>query len=367
MTNIKITKLTLNNYGPFFTLILNNKLFELINRYLLCKIHNSNRNKMLSFSSQRLYAYDFYSFFKLLDKFKLDWDTLTSKNVRNLRDYLDQEKDIDRNTINRKTYLWVEFYQWCKNNNIKVSYTPKYKKFKHNFNTDDSFFAHVNYNKYAFVNEFYLSSLRNTSIYKVLNEDEFQKLKLQLRTEDIMYEAIAIVMVTTGLRIDEVLQLKNTTFPPSNLMSNEKALNYDYIPKGERSTGKKVSCIFPFETWHYISTVIFKLRKQRLSSNNIKTNYLFIDKFGKEIKAYHVQNDEFFVVKSIQADYIKSAVFGDIINVSTKLVGKKSASLIMYQEVSRNGELLFKGTFKLAFLKNFKPSKIPSELFDVFN
>ena len=94
-------------------------------------------------------------------------------------------------------------------------------------------------------------------------EDEFQKLKLQLRTEDIMYEAIAIVMVTTGLRIDEVLQLKNTTFPPSNLMSNEKALNYDYIPKGERSTGKKVSCIFPFETWHYISTVIFKLRKQR--------------------------------------------------------------------------------------------------------
>ena len=79
------------------------------------------------------------------------------------------------------------------------------------------------------------------------------------------------------------------------------------------------------------------------------------------------KNDEFFVVKSIQADYIKSAVFGDIINVSTKLVGKKSASLIMYQEVSRNGELLFKGTFKLAFLKNFKPSKIPSELFDVFN
>ena len=79
------------------------------------------------------------------------------------------------------------------------------------------------------------------------------------------------------------------------------------------------------------------------------------------------KNDEFFVVKSIQADYIKSAIFGDMINVSTKLVEKKSASLIMYQEVSRNGELLFKGTFKLAFLKNFKPSKIPSELFDVFN
>ena len=79
------------------------------------------------------------------------------------------------------------------------------------------------------------------------------------------------------------------------------------------------------------------------------------------------KDNEFFVVKSVTADYIKSAVFGDMINVSTKLVEKKAASLIMYQEVSRNGELLFKGTFKLAFLKNFKPSKIPSELFDVFN
>ena len=77
--------------------------------------------------------------------------------------------------------------------------------------------------------------------------------------------------------------------------------------------------------------------------------------------------DEFFVVKSLQADYIKSAVFGDVLDISTKLIEKKVASIIMYQEISRNKELLFKGTFKLAFLKNFKPSKIPSELFDVFN
>ncbi|PUE63871.1 YbgC/FadM family acyl-CoA thioesterase [Arcobacter caeni] len=77
-------------------------------------------------------------------------------------------------------------------------------------------------------------------------------------------------------------------------------------------------------------------------------------------------NDEFFVVKSVQADYIKSAVFGDIIEVNTKLIDKKSASIIMYQEIFRNEELLFKGTFKLVFLKNFKPSKIPSEFFDIF-
>ena len=78
------------------------------------------------------------------------------------------------------------------------------------------------------------------------------------------------------------------------------------------------------------------------------------------------KDNEFFVVKSVTADYIKSAVFGDIIEVKTELIEKKSASIIMYQEIFRNDELLFKATFKLAFLKDFKPSKIPLEFFEIF-
>jgi acyl-CoA thioester hydrolase len=76
---------------------------------------------------------------------------------------------------------------------------------------------------------------------------------------------------------------------------------------------------------------------------------------------------EFFVVKSVQADYIKSAVFGNLLDIKTKLVEKKAASIVMKQEVYRDDELLFYGTFKLAFLKNYKPSKIPKELFEIFN
>ena len=78
------------------------------------------------------------------------------------------------------------------------------------------------------------------------------------------------------------------------------------------------------------------------------------------------KDNEFFVVKSVTADYVKSAVFGDIIEVKTNLVEKKSASIIMYQEIFRNDELLFKATFKLAFLKDLKPSKIPLEFFEIF-
>ncbi len=88
------------------------------------------------------------------------------------------------------------------------------------------------------------------------------------------------------------------------------------------------------------------------------------DLFFKKGLSPHNEN-EFFVVKRVEADYIKSAVFGDILEVTCKLIEKKAASVVMYQEVLRDGELLFKGEFKLVYLKDYKPSKIPKELFEV--
>lgn len=79
----------------------------------------------------------------------------------------------------------------------------------------------------------------------------------------------------------------------------------------------------------------------------------------------HKEN-EFFVVKHVEADYIKSAVFGDELDVTCELIEKKAASIVMYQEVLKNGEVLFTGKFKLAFLKDFKPHRIPKELINVF-
>ena len=87
--------------------------------------------------------------------------------------------------------------------------------------------------------------------------------------------------------------------------------------------------------------------------------------FQKDLSPHN--GDEFFVVKHVEADYIKSAIFGDLLEVKTKLLDKKSASITLYQEVFRGDELLFTGSFKLAFLKNFKPTRIPKEQFEIFN
>ena len=75
--------------------------------------------------------------------------------------------------------------------------------------------------------------------------------------------------------------------------------------------------------------------------------------------------DEFFVVKKVEADYLKSATFADVLDVSTKLINKKSASIDVYHEIKRGDELLFTAKIKLAFLKNYKPTRIPKSLLDI--
>ena len=68
-----------------------------------------------------------------------------------------------------------------------------------------------------------------------------------------------------------------------------------------------------------------------------------------------------FVAKHIEADYLKSAKFGDVVEVKTALVELKNASFTLLQQVFRGEEELFKMTIILVYL-NFEGSmsKIPN-------
>lgn len=77
--------------------------------------------------------------------------------------------------------------------------------------------------------------------------------------------------------------------------------------------------------------------------------------------------EEFFVVKKIEANYLKPARFGDVLEIKTQLVEKKNSSLTMEQNIYRNEEHLFNMQVTVVFLKNMKPSRIPQALMVVFN
>ena len=75
----------------------------------------------------------------------------------------------------------------------------------------------------------------------------------------------------------------------------------------------------------------------------------------------------YFVVSSLEAKFIASAVLGDEVFVRTKILELKKASLVLEQEIykfdDKNAEkLLFRATITLAFMKEQKLAKINDEI-----
>ncbi|WP_103580547.1 YbgC/FadM family acyl-CoA thioesterase [Campylobacter concisus] len=79
------------------------------------------------------------------------------------------------------------------------------------------------------------------------------------------------------------------------------------------------------------------------------------------------KEDGYFVVSSLEAKFIASAVLGDEVFVRTKILELKKASLVLEQEIykfdDKNAEkLLFRATITLAFMKEEKLAKINDDI-----
>ncbi len=66
-----------------------------------------------------------------------------------------------------------------------------------------------------------------------------------------------------------------------------------------------------------------------------------------------------FVVKDLQANFLKPAFFGDILEVHTKLLEQERVRLHLRQEIYREKERIFSMDLTLVCLKGQKPAQIP--------
>lgn len=65
-----------------------------------------------------------------------------------------------------------------------------------------------------------------------------------------------------------------------------------------------------------------------------------------------ILNEGHFVAKHISADYVKSAKFGDMLEVKTVLISLKNASFTLKQSVYRENEILFRMEIVLVFISH---------------
>jgi acyl-CoA thioester hydrolase len=73
-----------------------------------------------------------------------------------------------------------------------------------------------------------------------------------------------------------------------------------------------------------------------------------------------------FVIRDLRAKFINSATLGDFLEVKTKVITLKSASLLLKQTVFKDEKIIFEMELTLACVKNGRIIKMPSYFTDLF-
>lgn len=85
--------------------------------------------------------------------------------------------------------------------------------------------------------------------------------------------------------------------------------------------------------------------------------------FGHKVPFFS-SNSGFVVKKIFDADFIKPARLGDLLNVSIELIGHKKTSFTVLHEIFRDEEKIFQTNILLVYVSNAKPTKIPQNILD---
>ncbi len=83
--------------------------------------------------------------------------------------------------------------------------------------------------------------------------------------------------------------------------------------------------------------------------------------FSRNIDVFDPQKGHFLLTRA-HCHFLKSAKLGDMLEVKTKFLECKRASLLIFQEIYRGDEKLFEAEFTLAFIKDSKPVKMDESL-----
>jgi len=101
------------------------------------------------------------------------------------------------------------------------------------------------------------------------------------------------------------------------------------------------------------------------------TNYInFCERARSEVffqKNIPMNEDGYFVVKNIEADFKKSAKLGDMLEITTELLDLKKASAKLSQKIYRNDIEIFSLQVSVVYMTRDKIAKIPKNIITLFD
>jgi len=90
---------------------------------------------------------------------------------------------------------------------------------------------------------------------------------------------------------------------------------------------------------------------------------------NKMFEANIVMDDKngYFLVKSLEANYIKSVVLGDMIEIKTSLLSVKKASAKLVQNIFKDDIKVFEMIVTIVYMKEGRIRAIPQEKLNIIN
>jgi len=76
-------------------------------------------------------------------------------------------------------------------------------------------------------------------------------------------------------------------------------------------------------------------------------------------------DEDGFVVRDLQATFLKPAKLGDLVEVKTEIDSIKRSFVNITQKIYKDENLLFEAKIQLVFLKNWKIATIPSNYIEI--
>ncbi len=73
-----------------------------------------------------------------------------------------------------------------------------------------------------------------------------------------------------------------------------------------------------------------------------------------------------FVVKDLKANFIGFSFLGDILEVTTKVIKKRAASVLLEHIITKDDKKIFSMDITLVFVREGRPHIVPDNLHEVF-
>ena len=89
--------------------------------------------------------------------------------------------------------------------------------------------------------------------------------------------------------------------------------------------------------------------------------------FSHGLTPFNKETNSGYIVKSLQANFIKSATLGDILEITTKIKSKSKVTLTLLQEIFKEEEKIFEMEIVLVYIKNSKPAKLQNRFLELFS